>query len=114
VFDKSLLGRTYNKTILKESTQIHSPTNERDKFGASLLQDTKSPGHQVSMKLFALGLCPSFWACHKVFTGMGMAVLQLQNQPIYSSNHVEKNPIQAPFAKGVAITHTTPEGSSED
>ena len=28
----------------------------------------------VSVKLFALGLCPSFWACHTDFTGVGVAM----------------------------------------
>jgi hypothetical protein len=31
------------------------------------------------MKLFASGLCPSFWACHEVFTGVGVAVLNTCN-----------------------------------
>ena len=55
-------------TILKESTQIHSLTN---RFGAFVprFQETEFLLNSAS------GLHPSFWACHTVFTGVGVAAL---------------------------------------
>jgi hypothetical protein len=42
---KLILRGTYNKTILKENTQISLLTNEcKDRFGAFVLQDAKIPG----------------------------------------------------------------------
>ena len=39
-----------------------------------MLQDAETPGDYVSVNLFASGLLPSFWACHKDFTGVGVAL----------------------------------------
>jgi hypothetical protein len=34
---KSILKGNFNKTILRESTQIHTPDKHRDRFGAYML-----------------------------------------------------------------------------
>jgi hypothetical protein len=41
---KSILKGTYNKTILKESTQIHTPDEIKDRCVAFILQDATLPG----------------------------------------------------------------------
>jgi hypothetical protein len=38
-----------------------------------VLQDAKTPGDYVFVKLFASELGPSFWPCHAVSTGVGVA-----------------------------------------
>ena len=42
LFVKSFLGGTYNKTILKESTQTHSPINQV--YRNIMVWDAKAPG----------------------------------------------------------------------
>lgn len=44
-----------------------------------MLWDAKAPGDQVSEKLFASGLWPSFWACHEGFNAVGVAVMGIQS-----------------------------------
>ena len=74
LFAKSLLGGTYNKTILKESTQNPSPTISRTNLKYICVMGCQRLSRRpVSVKLFASGLQPSFWTCHTDFTGMGVA-----------------------------------------
>jgi hypothetical protein len=44
-----------------------------------MLRYAKAPGDKVSLKHFASGLCPSFWAFHADVTGVGVAVQCLRN-----------------------------------
>jgi hypothetical protein len=37
-----------------------------------MLWDVKTPGDNVSMKLFASNQCPNFCACHAVSIGVGV------------------------------------------
>jgi hypothetical protein len=57
---KSISKGTYNKTILKESTQIHKPTNIETGLELLCYGNAKVPGGYVFMKLFALGLHSGF------------------------------------------------------
>jgi hypothetical protein len=44
ICQKSILKGTYNKTILKESTQNHTPNESKDRFGVFIIQDATVPG----------------------------------------------------------------------
>ena len=62
ICQKSFLRGTYNKTILKESRQVHSPSNARTSLEHSFYV---MPRFQETKFL-------SFWACHTVFTEVGV------------------------------------------
>ena len=40
------------------------------------------------MKLFASELCPSFWTCHEISTGVGVAVSIVQHNPFHTGRTI--------------------------
>ena len=66
-----LLGGTYNKTILKESTQIHLQGQNWSICAMGCHSSRRLSFHE----LFASGLHPGFWSVMRVTTGVGVALL---------------------------------------
>jgi hypothetical protein len=66
-----LLGDTYNKTILKESTEIHLQGQDRSILYTGCYGSRRLSFHE----LFALGLCPGFWP---VTTGVDVVFNELE------------------------------------
>ena len=70
-----MLGGTYNKAILKESTQIHSPTNARTGLEHSFYRMTRLQETKLR-ETFFLRTASKLLACHVVSTGVGVAAIE--------------------------------------
>jgi hypothetical protein len=71
---KSILRDSYNKTIVRKITQIHSPTKARTDLEHSLLQDATVSGDSVSMNFLPRDSIQVSRPVMQVTTGVDIAV----------------------------------------